>query len=40
MNYKIFFGVLLAFAIESCSPNGHENEKHDEHEEVKFQYTA
>jgi len=33
-------GVLLAFAIASCSPSGHENEKHDEHEEVKFQYTA
>lgn len=32
--------MLLAFAIASCSPNGHENEKHDEHEAVKFQYTA
>ncbi|MBK8807546.1 MAG: efflux RND transporter periplasmic adaptor subunit [Bacteroidales bacterium] len=32
MNYKIFLGVLLAFAIASCSPSGHENEKHDEHE--------
>jgi RND family efflux transporter MFP subunit len=40
MNYKIFMGVLLAFAIASCSPSGHENEKHDEHEKVKFQYTA
>ncbi len=40
MNYKIFMGVLLAFAIASCSPSGHENEKHDEHEVVKFQYTA
>ena len=43
MNYKIFMGVLLAFAIASCSPSGHETEKHDEHEEhevVKFQYTA
>lgn len=32
MNYKIFLGVLLAFTIASCSPSGHENEKHDEHE--------
>jgi RND family efflux transporter MFP subunit len=40
MNYKIFLGVLLAFAIASCSPSSHENEKHDEHEEVKFQYTS
>ncbi len=40
MNYKIFMGVLLAFAIASCSPSGHENEKQDEHEKVKFQYTA
>lgn len=32
MNYKIFLGVLLAFAIASCSPSSHENEKHDEHE--------
>jgi membrane fusion protein, heavy metal efflux system len=40
MNYKIFMGVLFAFAIASCKPSGHENEKHDEHEEAKFQYTS
>lgn len=40
MNNKIFLGVLLALVIASCSPSGHEKEKHDEHEEVKFQYTS
>ncbi|PKP51427.1 MAG: efflux RND transporter periplasmic adaptor subunit [Bacteroidetes bacterium HGW-Bacteroidetes-1] len=40
MNYKIFLGVLLAFAIASCSPTGHENEKHEDPEAVKFQYTS
>lgn len=52
MNYRLFWGVLLAFAIASCSPSGHQNEKHDEHEghdhsagaenheEIKFQYTS
>ena len=40
MNYKIFLSALFAFAVASCSPSSHENEKHDEQEEVKFQYTA
>lgn len=35
---KIFVGVLLAVAIASCRPSGHEIEKHDE--KVKFQFTA
>lgn len=40
MNSRIFLGMLLAFAMASCSPSGHEQEKHDEHEETKFQYTS
>ena len=40
MNYKILLGVLVAFAIASCNPSSHETEKNDEHEEIKFQYTA
>lgn len=40
MNFKIFLGVLLAYAFASCSPSGHENEKYDEHQEVKFQFTS
>jgi RND family efflux transporter MFP subunit len=55
MNTKIFLGMFLAFAIASCNPSGHVNEKNDErdghdhsekaealedHEEIKFQYTA
>ena len=40
MNTKIFLGMLLALAIASCNPSGHEKEEHEEQEEIKFQYTA
>lgn len=40
MNYKIFMCVYLPFAIASCSPSGYKNDNHEEHEEIKFQYTA
>ncbi len=40
MNCRIFLGVLLLVIMAQCSPSGHENEKHGEHEEVKFQYTS
>lgn len=40
MIYKISMGMLMALAFAYCDPSSHENEKHDEHEAVKFQYTA
>ncbi|QQS52638.1 MAG: efflux RND transporter periplasmic adaptor subunit [Bacteroidota bacterium] len=40
MNYKIFIGVYLAFAIVSCNPSGYKNDNHEEHDKIKFQYTA
>lgn len=32
MYYKLILGVLMACAIASCTPSGHENDNHDEHE--------
>ena len=40
MNYNIGMGVLVACAVASCSPSGHNDEHQDEHSEEKVQYTA
>ena len=42
MNIKIFMVAILAIALASCNQTSKEHDSHEgeEHEKVKFQYTA
>lgn len=40
MNFKIFLVLLIAFSMASCRQSGHDKGQHDEHDEIKFQYTT